>query len=120
MKQVVQAIGNGELTVTEVPSPTLRPQGIVVRTGASLISAGTERMVIDFARKGVLEKARARPDLVRQVLDKVAREGLLSTLDAVRHGLSQVLPLGYSSAGGGRAGRGRTNGLPGGGPRPRA
>lgn len=99
MKQVIQSFRTGELTVTEVPSPILRPRGILVRTVASLVSAGTERMVVDFAEKNLLQKARARPDLVKQVVDKAGREGILSTFDSVRNRLDQPLPLGYSSAG---------------------
>jgi predicted dehydrogenase len=99
MKQMIQSFRTGELRVEEVPAPELRARGIVVRTAATLISAGTERMVLDFAERNLLQKAQARPDLVRQVIDKVRREGLLSTLEAVRGRLEQPLPLGYSSAG---------------------
>ena len=99
MQQVIQAFDTGELSVVEVPPPVLRPLGILVRTGASLISAGTERMVINFAEKNMVQKAQARPDLVKQVWGKIQREGLLTTLDSVRNRLSQPLPLGYSSAG---------------------
>ena len=99
MKQVIQSFKTGELTVADVPLPVLRPQGILVRNAASLVSAGTERMVVDFAEKNLLEKARARPDLVRQVLDKARREGIVSTIDSVRNRLDQPLALGYSTAG---------------------
>lgn len=99
MKQVIQSFKSGELTVAEVPSPNLRKQGILVRTAASLVSAGTERMVVDFAEKNIVQKARARPDLVRQVVDKAQREGVVTTFEAVRNRLDQPLPLGYSSAG---------------------
>lgn len=99
MRQVIQSFKTGELIVEDVPSPVLRPRGILVRTAASLVSAGTERMIIDFAGKDLIGKARARPDLVRQVMDKAKREGVLSTLDSVRNKLDQPLPLGYSSAG---------------------
>lgn len=99
MKQVIQSFNTGELSVAEVPSPTLRPAGILIRTAASLVSAGTERMIVDFAEKNLLQKAQARPDLVRQVMNKAHREGVLATLDSVRNRLDQPLPLGYSSAG---------------------
>ncbi|MFP4323994.1 MAG: bi-domain-containing oxidoreductase, partial [Anaerolineales bacterium] len=99
MKQVVQSFKTGELTVQQVPPPTLRPQGILVRTAMSLVSAGTERMVVDFAEKNLLQKARQRPDLVRQVIDKAQREGVLNTIDSVRNRLDQPLALGYSAAG---------------------
>lgn len=99
MKQIIQSFRTGELTVADVPTPQLRPRGILVRNAASLVSAGTERMVIDFAEKSLIQKARARPDLVRQVLDKARREGVLNTIASVRNRLDQALPLGYSSAG---------------------
>lgn len=99
MKQVIQSINNGEMRVADVPAPGLMPRGVLVRTGASLVSAGTERMVVDFAEKNLLDKARSRPDLVRQTLDKVQREGLVTTVEAVRNRLDQPMALGYSSAG---------------------
>jgi len=99
MKQVAQSFKTGELSVSDVPSPSLRSRGVLVRTGASLVSAGTERMVVDFAEKNMLDKARARPDLVRQVMDKAQREGVIPTIESVRNRLDQPLPLGYSSAG---------------------
>jgi len=99
LKQVLQSLRTGETTVADVPVPTPKPGTALVRTAASLVSAGTERMVVDFARKSLVGKARSRPDLVRQVLDKVRREGLLTTLDATFNRLDQPMPLGYSSAG---------------------
>ena len=85
--------------MAEVPVPRPGPGEILVRVGSSLISAGTERSVVEFAKKNLLEKALARPDLVRQVLSKLSREGVLSTLDAVRNRLGTDLALGYSNAG---------------------
>jgi predicted dehydrogenase/threonine dehydrogenase-like Zn-dependent dehydrogenase len=99
MKQVIQSFKTGELTVSDVPAPSARSGGILVRTGASLVSAGTERMVVDFAEKNLLQKARSRPDLVRQTLDKARREGILTTFDAVQNRLDKPMSLGYSSAG---------------------
>ncbi|MFQ5923205.1 MAG: alcohol dehydrogenase catalytic domain-containing protein, partial [Anaerolineales bacterium] len=99
MKQVVQDFRSDQPEVLEVPVPSPAPGTALVRTVASFISAGTERAVIEFAGKGMIGKARARPDLVRQTIDKVRQDGLLSTLQAVRSRLDQPLPLGYSSAG---------------------
>ena len=79
--------------------PAHDPGCALVRTAASLVSAGTERMLVDFAEKSLVGKARSRPDLVRQVLDKARREGLLTTLEAAFNRLDQPMPLGYSSAG---------------------
>ncbi len=99
MKQVLQNMRDGKTTVAEVPLPTIRPGMALVRTGASLVSAGTERMVVEFAEKSLLGKARSRPDLVRQVMDKARREGLLTTIEATFNRLDQPMVLGYSSAG---------------------
>lgn len=99
MKQVVQSLRTSELCVQEVPAPSLRSGMVLVATAASLVSAGTERMLVDFAEKNLLQKARARPDLLRQTIDKAKREGVLTTIDAVRNRLDQPLPLGYSCAG---------------------
>lgn len=99
MKQVIQSFKTGELTVQDVPTPTLRPQGLLVRNAVSLVSAGTERMVVDFAEKNLLQKARERPDLVRQVIDKAQREGIVNTIESVRNRLDRPLALGYSTAG---------------------
>jgi predicted dehydrogenase/threonine dehydrogenase-like Zn-dependent dehydrogenase len=99
MKQLLQNLRTGETEVVEVPVPTPQTGEVLVKTGASLVSAGTERMLVDFAEKNLLGKARSRPDLVRQVVDKAQREGLLTTIDAALNRLDQPMPLGYSSAG---------------------
>src|SRR5579885_1467984 len=99
MKQVIQSARTGELRVSEVPAPSVRSGHVLVRTTASLISAGTERMTVDFARKSLVGKAQARPDLVRKVIDKAKRDGIAATLRSVRARLDEPLPLGYSAAG---------------------
>jgi predicted dehydrogenase/threonine dehydrogenase-like Zn-dependent dehydrogenase len=99
MKQLLQNLRTGETEVVEVPVPTPQSGEVLVKTGASLVSAGTERMLVDFAEKNLLGKARSRPDLVRQIVDKAQREGLLTTIDAALNRLDQPMPLGYSSAG---------------------
>jgi predicted dehydrogenase/threonine dehydrogenase-like Zn-dependent dehydrogenase len=99
MKQVVQSARTGVLSLREVPAPRVKAGHVLVATTASLISAGTERMVVDFAKKSLLAKARSRPDLVKKVISKVQRDGLLATLEAVRARLDEPLPLGYSAAG---------------------
>ncbi len=90
---------NGIATVTEVPIPTPQSGQALVQVSASLVSAGTERMLVEFGEKSLVGKARSRPDLVRQVLDKVRREGLVSTLEATFNRLDSPMTLGYSSAG---------------------
>ncbi len=99
MKQVVQSARSGKLAVREVPAPEVRPGHLLVRTAASLISAGTERMVVQFARKSLAAKAKARPDLVRKVIDKAKRDGIAATMRAVMARLDEPLPHGYSACG---------------------
>ncbi len=90
---------DGKTSVVEVPAPTARPKMALVRTAVSLVSAGTERMLVEFAEKSLLGKAQARPDLMRQVIDKARREGIVPTLQATFNRLDQPMVLGYSSAG---------------------
>ncbi len=99
VKQVVQPIGGGPVEVLDVPRPTIGATEVLVRTLASVISPGTERAVTSLAQSSLLSKARARPDLVRQVVKKARNEGLSSTMQTVRARLASDLPLGYSAAG---------------------
>lgn len=89
----------GELTVADVPPPLVKSGQLLVRTSASLISAGTEKSKIDLGKKSLLGKARERPDLVKKVIDKIKTEGLSSTFTAVKAKLDAAIPLGYSAAG---------------------
>ena len=99
MKSVVQPIKGGPVEVLDVPQPTPEPTEVLVRTIASVISPGTERAVTALAQSSMLAKARARPDLVRQVVRKARTEGLAATAQSVRGRLAEDLPLGYSAAG---------------------
>jgi predicted dehydrogenase/threonine dehydrogenase-like Zn-dependent dehydrogenase len=99
MKQVLQNLKSGKTTVVDVPVPLSEPGKVLVQVGASLVSAGTERMVVDFAHKNLVQKARSRPDLVRQTMDKAKRDGVLTTFDAVQNRLDRPMTLGYSCAG---------------------
>ena len=99
MKQLVQNVRTGEALVWDVPVPQVGRGQVLVAVAASLVSVGTERMVVDFAEKNALQKARARPDLVRQVVEKASREGILSTWESVQNRLEQPMALGYSCAG---------------------
>jgi predicted dehydrogenase len=99
MKQVVQPVSGGQVQVLDVPRPVIGPAQVLVRTVASVISPGTERAVTALARSSLLAKARARPDLVRQVVRKAQAEGIPATARAVRGRLAADLPLGYSAAG---------------------
>ena len=95
----MQNLKNGETIVAEVPCPQVKPGHLLIRSSASLISAGTERMLIEFGKSGFIQKARQQPDKVAQVLQKIRTDGLMPTLDAVRSKLDQPLPLGYCQAG---------------------
>ena len=99
MRQISQNYKTGELAIVEVAAPRAPRRGILVETRVSLISAGTERTIVDLARKNLLAKARERPDLVKRVIEKARREGPLAALDAVRAKLDLPIPLGYSLAG---------------------
>ena len=99
MKQVIQSRKSGKLALKEVPAPAVKAGHLLVETRASLISTGTERMVIDFAKKSLAGKAKARPDLVKKVIDKLKSDGLKATYETVMARLDAPLPLGYSAAG---------------------
>lgn len=99
MKQVLQNLSTGQTELVNAPVLQSRKGALLIDTTVSLISTGTERMLVDFGRSGLLAKARSQPERVRQVLDKVATEGLMTTVDAVRAKLAQPLPLGYSAVG---------------------
>lgn len=99
MRFLSQDLASGELRVAEAPSPAVTERGIVVQNVASLVSAGTERMLFDFARAGLVDKARQQPDRVRQVVDRAVAEGVVETIQAVRSKLSQPIAMGYASAG---------------------
>jgi len=99
LKQVLQYNRAKSPTLVEVPTPQMKGKGLVVNNHASLISVGTERQMIEMSQMSLLGKARQRPDLVRQVLDKVRTEGLATTYNKVMGRLNTPTPLGYSSAG---------------------
>jgi polar amino acid transport system substrate-binding protein len=99
MKQVTQTLRTGTIEVNDVPVPTLTNKFLLVQNCVSIISAGTEKTKIDMGKKSLLQKAKARPDLVRQVIGKIKTEGLKKTLQTVNSRLDAPSPLGYSCAG---------------------
>ena len=99
MKLVVHDFKSGDLRLADAPPPAVRPGGVLVRTSASLISAGTDRAVLELARKSSLAKALTRPDLAKRVIDKVKTEGLASTYRKVQGLITTPIPLGYSLVG---------------------
>ncbi|MFN7183315.1 MAG: bi-domain-containing oxidoreductase [Thermomonas haemolytica] len=99
MKQILQSLKTGQTTLMEVPAPRPAPGQLCIRTHATLVSAGTERMLVEFGKAGWIAKARSQPDKVRMVLEKVRTDGLAATLEAVRSKLDQPLALGYCNVG---------------------
>ena len=99
MKQVLQNLNTGDTILEEVPSPSASAGGSVIRTSVTLVSAGTERMLVDFGKGNLLQKARQQPDKVKQVLEKAKTDGVAQTLDAVRNKLDTPLALGYCNVG---------------------
>lgn len=99
MKQVLQNMGSGETSLVEAPTPQVKAGALLIHSTVSLISAGTERMLVEFGQASYLEKAKKQPDKVKMVLDKVKTDGLFATLDAVKSKLDQPLPLGYCNVG---------------------
>ncbi|MBN2601033.1 MAG: bi-domain-containing oxidoreductase, partial [Candidatus Marinimicrobia bacterium] len=99
MKQIIQSYKTGQMEIVDVPIPPCGDNGVLVQTTYSLISAGTEKMLIDIAKKSMIGKAKARPDLVKQVLNKIKKEGLIPTVQKVLTKLEVPIPLGYSCAG---------------------
>src|SRR6185369_6986438 len=94
MKQILQNLKTGDTEVVDVPAPSAGRGQLLIRTHSTLVSAGTERMLVQFGKAGWLEKARQQPEKVRMVLDKVRTDGLSATIAAVRSKLDQPLPMG--------------------------
>lgn len=99
MKQIIQNLKTGETILEEVPAPVIKSGQVLIKTTKSLVSLGTERMLVEFGKAGLISKARQQPDKVKMVLDKIKTEGLLPTLEAVFNKLNQPLPLGYCNVG---------------------
>jgi len=99
MKQILQNMANGVTTLVKAPAPQCSSGTILIHTSKSLISAGTERMLVGFGKASYFEKVRQQPEKVKMVLEKVATDGLITTFEAVRSKLAQPLPLGYSNVG---------------------
>jgi predicted dehydrogenase/threonine dehydrogenase-like Zn-dependent dehydrogenase len=99
MRQILQSLATGQTELVDVPCPAVGPGQVLIQSRLSLVSAGTERMLVEFGKASLLEKARKQPDKVRQVLDKVKTDGIVPTLMAVRSKLDQPIPLGYCNVG---------------------
>ena len=99
MKQLIQDLMHGNLRVVENPSPIVRENFVLIKSELSLISLGTEKMLLDFGKAGLFSKARQQPEKVKQVLDKIKTDGFVSTFSSVQRKLKDPLPLGYSNVG---------------------
>src|SRR5690554_5217543 len=99
MKQIIQSFKTGETILEEVPAPQVKSGQVLIQTTKSLVSLGTERMLVEFGKSNLISKARQQPDKVKQVLDKIKTDGLLPTLEAVFIKLGEPLPLGYCNVG---------------------
>ena len=99
MKQVLQSLKNGTTTLEDVPVPHVAARCLLIRTNKSLVSAGTERMLVEFGKSGLISKARQQPDKVKMVLDKARTDGVVATYETVKSKLDQPLALGYCNVG---------------------
>jgi predicted dehydrogenase/threonine dehydrogenase-like Zn-dependent dehydrogenase len=99
MKQIIQDLNNGHTILEEVPAPFIKPGHILIQTTRSLVSLGTERMLVEFGKSNLFQKAMQQPDKVKEVLNKVKTDGIKPTINAVFNKLGQPLPLGYCNVG---------------------
>ena len=99
MKQILQNLKDGSTEVADIPVPQAPRGGLLIRTSRTLVSAGTERMLVDFGKGNLLQKARQQPDKVKQVLEKIKTDGLMATINTVLNKLDTPLPLGYCNVG---------------------
>lgn len=99
MKQILQNFKNGQVELADIPKPQLKPGHVLIQTSTSLISIGTEKMLIEFGRSNLIDKARKQPDKVKQVLQKIKTDGLITTLESVQNKLDTPTPLGYCNVG---------------------
>ena len=99
MKQLIQSLSTGKTSVVDLPAPKNKEGYVVVQTICSLLSSGTEKMLVDFGKSNYLDKAKKQPEKLQQALDKVNSDGLLPTLEAITSKLEQPIPLGYCNVG---------------------
>ena len=95
MKQIIQSLKSGKTELIDVPSPKVKDGQILIKTTRSLVSLGTEKMLVEFSRASIIQKARQQPEKVKMVLDKIKSDGLIPTLETVFNKLGQPFPLGY-------------------------
>ncbi len=99
MKQIIQDLSSGDTVLAQVPTPSIKPGQVLIQTSRSLVSLGTERMLVEFGKSNLFQKAKQQPDKVKDVIAKIKTDGLLPTINAVFNKLAQPLPLGYCNVG---------------------
>ena len=99
MKQIIQYLNNGKIEVVNVPKPIINQNQVLVRSLNSLISSGTERMLLEFGKSNLISKALQQPEKTKVVLNKIAKEGILSSYQAVKNKLSKPISIGYCNVG---------------------
>src|SRR5262245_52164890 len=99
MKQVLQNLKTGETAIEDIPVPQVNSRSVLIKTRNTLVSTGTEKMLLDFGRAGPIGKIKKQPDKVKMVVDKIKSDGLLETYKSVKSKLDQPIPLGYCNVG---------------------
>jgi len=99
LKQIIQSFKTGKTILEDIPAPQIKRGTVLIQTTKSLVSLGTERMLVEFGKSNLLSKVRQQPDKVKQVLDKIKSDGFLPTIEAVFNKLEQPIPLGYCNVG---------------------
>ena len=95
MKQLFQILSDGKTVIEEVPEPQIIDEHVLIGTKCSLISSGTEKMLVDFSKSSLIEKARQQPENVQRTLEKLRTDGISSTISAVKTKMDEPLPMGY-------------------------
>ena len=99
MKKIFQSLRNGKTELIEIPSPSVSSGNLLIKTHKTLISSGTERMLVDFGRSNIVQKGLKQPDKVKKIIEKISSDGIKPTIDSVFSKLDQPLPLGYCNVG---------------------
>ena len=99
MKQIIQDLRTGETILEEIPVPQVQKGCVLIKTSRSLVSLGTEKMLIEFGKANFIEKARQQPEKLKQVFNKIKTDGLKPTIDAIFRKLSEPIPMGYCNVG---------------------
>ena len=99
MKQIIQDLSSGDTILEDIPAPLVKPGYVLIQTTRSLVSLGTERMLVEFGKSNLFQKAKQQPDKVKDVINKIKTDGLKPTINTVFNKLGQPIPLGYCNVG---------------------